>query len=84
MQILIDCLAESDTLRYAQLENKRLRVDIELDSTTLFYNFLPGFSSETLKRLLLDNIKKECPCYVYDSRIDINYSDVLDLFKKIP
>ena len=52
-----DCLAESDTLRYAQLENKRLRVDIELDSTTLFYDFLPGFSSEAFKRLLLDNTK---------------------------
>lgn len=79
-----DCLAESDTLRYAQLENKRLRVDIELDSTTLFYDFLPGFSSEAFKRLLLDNTKIECTCYIYDSHIDINYYDVFDYFKKIP
>ena len=62
-----DCLAEGDQPRYAGLEDKRLRIDVE--DYTLYCSFYPGFSSEAFKRMLYDNPHFECPCILRASEI---------------
>lgn len=64
-----DCLKENEPLRYSGLENKRLRVDI--DSTVLYYDFIPGYSAEAFKRFLYDSDTITGECDLSGNRIRI-------------
>ena len=78
-----DCLKENDPLRYSGLENKRLRVDI--DSTILFYDFIPGYSAEAFKRFLFDNDTIIGTCDLSGNKIKIWFGYTSpSLFNKIP
>lgn len=78
-----DCLKENEPLRYSGLENKKLRVDI--DSTILYYDFIPGYSAEAFKRFLYDNdtITGECDMSGNEIRIWFGYTSP-SLSNKIP
>ena len=78
-----DCLKENEPLHYSGLDNKRLRVDI--DTTILYFDFIPGYSSEAFKRFLFDNDTINGTCDLSGNKISLWFGHTTpSLSNKIP